>query len=169
MDKEQTRKSGSLGRDFLTFLCYKSDESGGQIENPATKEQFVCLVDGKIVLENDNDIPPCSITYAGDGFSERDLKQALRAGKRVREARLRVEKGENTWEFTLKADRLEVSGLKISMPPAREAEERFYGRMYSIEGLHALLDAYFEYFVGEINAKTWKNKGFKQFQDWLQS
>ena len=168
MDNKDQKQTG-LGRDFLTYLCYKSDENGGQFEVPGSGEQFVLLLDGKIVLEDDQDAPPNTIIHSGDDFTDQHLKQALRSGKRVREARLRLEKGENTWMFTLKADRFEISGLKIEMPGARDIDERFYGRQYSIEALHGLLDAWFEHFVSEINKKTWKKAGYKDFQAWLKS
>ncbi len=168
MDNEQ-QKQGSLGRDFLTYLCYKSDDNGGQFELPGSGEQFVLFLDRKIALEDDQEVPPNTVTYSGDDFTEKDLKQAIRSRKKVREARFRIDKGENTWVFTLKADRFEISGLKIDMPAVQDLDEKFYGRIYSIETLQSLLDACYEQFIESVNGKNWKTTGYPRFQKWLQS
>jgi hypothetical protein len=169
MSSQPEQHQGSLGRDFLTYLCYKSDECGGQFELPGGGEQFVLLLDGKIVFEDDRDIPPCTITYTGDDVTGDDLKQAIRSGKKVREARFRLEKGPQTWVFTLRADRFDIGSLKIDMPDSRDVDERFYGRIYSIEALNDLLDRYYEYFIGEVHGKDWKTAGYLRLQQWLGS
>jgi recombination associated protein RdgC len=169
MHSRQEQPQGSLGRDFLTYLCYRSDDGGGQLDLPPRGEQCVLLLDGKIVFEDDRDLPPCTVTYTGDDVTGEDLKQAIRAGKKVREARFRVEKGAQTWVFTLRADRFDIAGLKIDMPDARDADERFYGRIYSIEALNELLDACYDHFIGEVHGKHWKTSGYPRLQQWLGS
>ena len=72
-----------------------------------------------------------------------------------------------TWTFTLRADRFEIAGLKIDMPAATDPEERFFGRILSIEALNALLDDLYILFVSEVQEKTWKTKGYREFQKWL--
>ena len=123
MDSQAPQQQNSLGRDFLTHLCYLSDASAGQIEVPGSGERLSLWIDGKIILEDDRDAPPNKISYSGSDLGSRDLKQAIRSGKKVRESRFRIEKGENTWTFTLKADGLEVSGLNntLNWPGTRYA------------------------------------------------
>ena len=116
MDNGEQKRQNSFGRDFLTYICYKSDEKAGSFEIPGSGQQVSLWVDGKIVMEDDSCFPPNTVSYSGDDFTNQDLKQAIRSGKKVREARLRIENGETTWCFTLRADRLEVSGLKIDIP-----------------------------------------------------
>ena len=167
MDKEPLQKQSSLGRDFLTYLCYKSDENAGSVSFPGTGKNIFVWIDGKIVMEDDRDPPPNTVSYSGDDFTSRDLKRAIRSGKKVREARLRIEKGENTWTFTLRADRFEISGLKINMPGTDDLDERFFARIYCIEALNSLLDALYDYFIGKVHGKSWKTKGYPEFQNWL--
>ncbi|MCP4717084.1 MAG: hypothetical protein GY868_18305, partial [Deltaproteobacteria bacterium] len=107
MDKEELRKQSSLGKDFLTYLCYKSDRESGQVAPQGSDGQYYLWVDGKIALEDDKDPPPNTVSHSGNDFTDHDLKQALRSGKKVKEARFRIEQGANTWIFTLKAERFE--------------------------------------------------------------
>ena len=167
MDNDDLKKQNSFGRDFLTYICYKSDEKAGLFEIPGSGQQVSLWVDGKIVMEDDRDVPPNRVSYSGDDFANQDLKQAIRSGKKVRDARLRIEKGENTWSFTLRADRLEISGLKIDLPGTDDIDEKFHGRMLAVEALNSMIDTLYEYFIVEVYEKTWKTRGYREFQKWL--
>jgi len=167
MDHEGLEQQSSIGRDFLTYLCYLSDAHAGKIPLDDAGEECFVWVDNKIVLEDAAASPPSVLTYAGEDFSAHDLKQAVRAGKRVREARLRIEKGHNTWTFTLRADRFDIAGLKIDMPGATDPEERLYGRIAALEGLNGLLDRLYGIFVAAVQDGHWKKRGYAAFQKWL--
>ena len=168
MNDEAQRKQNSFGRDFLTWIAYKSDERAGKLAL-ATGETFSLWIDGKIVLEDDRPAPPNSAAYSGDDFTNQEIKAAVRAGKKVREARLRIERGENTWTFTLRGDRMEISGLKIDMPRAADKDEQFFGRIMNIESLNKLLDGLYTEFLMQVHGSDWKAKGYRQFQKWLKS
>jgi recombination associated protein RdgC len=167
MDSDILRQKNSFGRDFLTYLCYKSDAQAGQIKPASAAQELALWIDSKIILEDDRATPPNILSYSGDDFTNQDLKQAIRSGKRVREARFRLERGGNAWTFTLRADRFEIAGLKIDMPAATDPEERFFGRILSIEALNTLIDELYGSFLSEVQEKTWKTKGYREFQKWL--
>jgi len=168
MNDEAIRKQNTFGRDFLTWLCYKTDEHAGKMELPSG-ENFFLWIDGKIVMEDDRAAPPNSVSYTGDDFTNQDIKLAVRSGKKAREARLRIEHGENTWTFTLRGDRMELSGLKIDMPKAADKDEQFFGRIMCIESLNILLDGLYTEFLMDVHSEQWKEKGFRQFQKWLKA
>jgi recombination associated protein RdgC len=167
VDKEDSRKQNSLGKDFLTYICYKSDKHAGLVEIPGVKKQFSLWIDQKIIMEDDRSTLPNTVSYTGDNFTNQDLKQAIRSGKKVREVRFRIEAGENTWAFNLRADRFEISGLKMDLPRTDDIEQRFLDRMLNIDKLNSLIDALYEHFIREVYGKTWKTKGYREFQKWL--
>jgi recombination associated protein RdgC len=167
MDNESEKTDNSFGRDFLTYLCYKSDAKAGLFNVAEPAQQYSLWIDGKIVMEDDSNVPPNTVSYSGDDFNNQDLKQAIRSGKKVREARIRIEKSENTWSFILRADRLEVSGLKIDMPRTNDNDERFSGRILCIEALNLLIDDLYEYFLKEVSGKNWQTNGYREFHNWL--
>ena len=168
MNDEALRKQNTFGRDFLTWLAYKSDDRAGKLEL-ASGETFSIWVDRKIVLEDDRPAPPNIVSYAGDDFTNLEIKAAVRSGKKVREARLRIEQGQNTWTFTLRGDRMEVAGLKIDMPRAADSDEQFFGRIVSIESLNKLLDGLYTDFLMDVHGSQWKAKGYRHFQKWLKT
>jgi hypothetical protein len=160
-------KQTAIGREFLTWLYYQSDAAAGRIE--AGGELFELWIDRKAALEDDSLEPASCVSFSGDTFTSDDLKVAIRSGKKLREARFRLEKGENTWCFTLRADRLEVAGLKIDLPGADDIDERFHGRIIAISALNDFLDACFARFLDSVLSKKWKSAGHKEFQAWLET
>ncbi len=168
MNNDDTQKHTELGRDFLTYLCYKSDSQAGKFTRQgAGGVPFSLWLDGKIVLENDNDVPPNVASHSGDDFSSDVLKSALRSGKKVREARFRIEQAENTWIFTLRGDRFDISGLKCDLPPVDDRDQQFITRIISTEALNDLLDSLYEAFLQDIQGPSWKRTGYSAFQSWL--
>ena len=163
MDEQSSKHA--IGRDFLTWLYYQSDSRAGRIE--AGGELFELWVDRKVVLEDDSLEPPSCVSFTGDTFTSDDLKAAIRSGKKIREARFRLEKLENTWCFTLRADRLEVASLKIDLPGADDIDERFHGRIIAISALNDFLDTCYAVFLDTVLSKKWKSGGNKEFQTWL--
>ena len=162
---EQHSKHAVIGREFLTWLYFQSDSRAGRVE--ASGELFELWLDRKVTLEDDSIDPPSCVSFSGDTFTSEDLKTAIRSGKKIREARFRLEKGENTWCFSLRADRLEVAALKIDLPGAEDIDERFHGRIIAISALNDFLDTCFGIFLDSVLSKKWKSGGCKEFQTWL--
>jgi len=164
MDEQQSTQ-GLIGREFLTWLYFQSDSRAGRIE--AAGELFELWLDRRVALEDDSLEPPSCVSFSGDTFTSEDMKTAIRSGKKIREARFRLEKLENTWCFTLRADRLEVASLKIDLPGADDIDERFHGRIIAISALNDFLDSCFSTFLENVLSKQWKSGGCKEFQTWL--
>ena len=162
---EQKSKHAAIGREFLTWLYYQSDLQAGRVE--ANGEMYELWIDRRVALEDDSIEPASCVSYSGDTVTSEDLKNAIRSGKKIREARFRLEKGENTWCFSLRADRLEVAGLKIDLPGADDIDERFHGRIIAISALSDFLDACFARFLDSVLSKKWRTGGRKEFQTWL--
>jgi recombination associated protein RdgC len=162
---EQSSRHAAIGREFLTWLYFQSDSNAGRVE--AGGELFELWLDRRVILEDDSIEPPSCVSFSGDTFTSDDLKTAIKSGKKIREARFRLEKLENTWCFSLRADRLEVASLKIDLPGAEDIDERFHGRIIAISALNDFLDTCFASFLDTVLSKKWKTGGCKEFQAWL--
>ncbi len=168
MDSATLKEHNQFGKDFLTYLCYKSDENEGRF-TVTGQGQLLLLIGDKIVLEDSGDAPRNSVSYSGEAFTGDDLKQAIRSGKKVCEAQFKIEKDTSTWSFTMKAQRFDISGLRMYPPTYKsdDPEGRFYGRMLSIEQLHSIIDELYHQFLRDISGKHWEDEGYKKFQKWL--
>ncbi len=166
MEIDDTKKLENLGQDFLTYLCYKSDKFAG-VFKPGKEEPFSLWLNGRILFEDPAASPPNTILYSGDDFSTDDLKTCLSSGKKVTQARFRIEKANNTWTFTISANGLIISGVKVDMPRSTDPDEQFYSRIIAVEALNKMIDSLFEVFAEDALGSSWRKKGFKEFQNWL--
>ncbi len=87
-----------LGREFLLWVWFKSETSGGRylLDKDTGAELWV---DRKIVLQKDDDEVSEKITCAGDNPHLREARFALRENKQVTESRLRLIIEENEYSF----------------------------------------------------------------------
>jgi hypothetical protein len=168
MNNNKIKEQHKFGKDFLTYLCYTSDEHDG-LFNLSGQSRVHLWVDSKIILEDDSGMSPATISYSGEGFTSDDLKQALRSGKKVSEARLKIEKDEHSWTFVLKAATFEISSLRIYPPPFKSSDPdgQFYVKMLSIEQLNSILDELYYLFLKDMTSKNWENEGYRKFQSWV--
>jgi len=162
------KANSALGKDFLTYLCYLSDSRNGVFEI-AGKGTFQVWLGDKIVLQDEADTPPNSISFVGRDFTADDLKQAIKSGKKVTEAQFRIDKDETSWSFTLRAQRFDIASLRLNTPQfkADDSEARFYSRMLVIEELNEILDGLYYQFLHDVTEKNWETEGYKKFREWI--
>jgi len=167
MTADTVKQNNQLGRDFITYLCYKSDASEGIFERTDRKRLHLWI--GDRVLLADDSTPPNSISFSGEYFTGADLKQAIRSGKKVVEAQLKLETDEVACTFSIRGERFDIGNLRIHSAPAGadDGEAQFYTRMLSIEQIQAALDDLYYQFLRDISGKNWEQEGYNKFQSWL--
>jgi recombination associated protein RdgC len=168
MSSDAIKANSSLGKDFLTYLCYRSDERNGMFEIAGKGTLQVWLGD-KIVLQDEADTPPNSVSFSGRDFTADDLKQAIKSGKKITEAQFKIDKDETSWSFTIRAQRLDIASLRMNTAQfqADDSEARFYSRMLVIEELNEILDELYYRFLHDITEKNWEAEGYKKFKEWV--
>jgi hypothetical protein len=168
MSGDAIKVNSSLGRDFLTYLCYRSDERNGMFEVAGKGTLHVWLGD-KIVLQDEADTPPNSVSFSGRDFTADDLKQAIKSGKKITEAQFKIDKDETNWSFTIRGQRLDIASLRMNTAQfkADDSEARFYSRMLVIEELNEILDELYYRFLHDITEKKWETEGYKKFKEWM--
>ncbi|HEY5975247.1 MAG TPA: exonuclease, partial [Geobacteraceae bacterium] len=100
---------------------------------------------------------------AGQPLFDRVLA-ALRNGKRLTEATLYLERGEETWKLTLKGELFQFASLKAppvqlekddTVDAATEREAVFYERQHLLGTAFQLFDSLFASFLGERLGTDW--------------
>ena len=99
---------------------------------------------------------------------------ALREGKKVKEARIQMEKGEFQWEFTFKADEFRFQSLKLPQMMAiteetESAEGRTLERIALIQEISETMDALFHVFLSLRCGPDWTERELPHMQKWIQS
>jgi len=162
----------SLGREFLTWLWFKSEERNGMIEIPGTGDTEVLLV-RRLVLESGDGEYAETVVCQGLHADLKEGKEALRQGKKIKEARIKLGKDEDTWEFTLKADRFSFQSLKLptmtdKLDDQEDREGAMIERLYLIETATKTMTSLFRLFLDLRLSARWLSSEAPRIKSWLQ-
>ncbi|WP_305046752.1 recombination-associated protein RdgC [Geoalkalibacter sp.] len=165
---EQIQENTWLGADFLHWLLAHSVAGRNSFRvrraGPALMDEaFVAFLDNRLVLA----AGPQRVTVAGPQDHYSEARIALDAGKEIAEAGIFMEKGEDAWKTTLKAETFLFGSFKApGVKPEKdgitdeksEREAIFYERMHVLaEGLQ-LFDSLLLAFLEERLAADWPKR-----------
>ncbi|MBS2033229.1 MAG: hypothetical protein JST54_35475, partial [Deltaproteobacteria bacterium] len=164
--KEQALRGGIyLGREFLTWLLWRSESSESLLElegEPLT----VLFIDRLMVRALAGEVTEISAKGMAAPYALL-VKQVMAGGLLVQQARLELTLGERTFQLTLDAENLDVRGAKLPTLIAEEETERIDERLYLTELLSSAIDALVRKFVALRTSAEWKRSEVPQLQAWL--
>jgi len=166
---ESINQTRFLGKEFLTWLWYKSELNGGAFA--LGNEQSAALwFDDKIVLELAFDNVKEVNTIRGENpTGSAEAKAALRMGKKVASAKLGMSMASRDWSFSVSGEELSLSGVKVPALLAAEEDEQVLERLTLIEELEGVIDALYKDFMElRTTPKSWKAE-LKSIQEWVHS
>jgi hypothetical protein len=153
-----------LGREFVVWLWCESELSETNLE-PSGVDPVSMWLEAQItlVLEKEE-----SRLKGAIPASRPEAKEALRQGKLPKEAKMRLVRGDREYVWTLKADSLALSGLKLptQLKKNDEKHEVFYERMMLLEDLEATLEALFTDFVRLRLSDVWDDEILPMLKSW---
>ncbi|HEU18421.1 MAG TPA: hypothetical protein ENO00_03425 [Deltaproteobacteria bacterium] len=161
-----------LGRDFLTWLWFKSEERGGTVMVPDVGDVAMLFV-RKLILESGEG--PYSETVSCQGMHSNltEGKSALRRGKKIKEARIKLAVGTDETEFSFKADTFQFQTLKF--PPSFTMEEdendregRILERISIVEKGIGLMEQLFAFFLSKRTLPAWTSDEVPRMGKWMQ-
>lgn len=166
---ERVKQTEFLGREFLTWLWFRSESGEGvfELDELGTVE---VLFDGRMTLEPDGEEGGDMVTCSGAGSRLDEARFALTKGKKVTRASLRLLRGDDEWHFSTDAAWLNIHSLKMPrvMQDAHEDPDGlFYERMFLIEQPIAVVNALFEVFVGLRVSPEWGRVELPALKEWI--
>ena len=162
-----------LAREFMTWLWFKSEERDGTISMPGRTDVNLSF-EKRVVLESGEGEYSETVACQGLHADLREGRAAIREGKKVREARLRLEKDSDRWEFTLKADRFQFQSMKLPTVGGldEEGEEKEGGvleRIYLVETALKIMDDLFAFFLKRRLSAQWVSEEIPRIKTWLKA
>ena len=118
----------SIGREFLTWLWFKSEQRGGQVSLTKTEEVQLHLLK-RVALEAGRGEYAQGVVCSGLHAELTEGKEAIRQGKKVKEAIIELHRDQNQWEFNFKADTFYFQSMKIRTFNCQEMYEDASGRL----------------------------------------
>ena len=156
------------GRDFLVWLWFKSEERNGKISLGGRDIEVIFLK--RMVLESgEGEYSECVVCQGLNAALE-EGKEALRKGKKIKEARIRLGADDCSWELTIKADQFLFQSMR--MPQVLEMEEesdrdgRMLERIGLIEKATGIMDELFSDYLNAKASPEWA-KGPARYEKWL--
>ncbi len=163
-----------LGREFLTWLWFKSEAKTDGLIIIQEQEPVTITVGDKMVLETGDGEYRETLVLQGSHSEHREARLGLLQGKLPEEMHLKLSRGQDEWQLTLKAATLEMKGLKRqSAPPPQEDDEDqeafFFDQMYQVEAVSEIIDGLFREFLSKRLSPAWDQEEMPRLQDWLEA
>jgi hypothetical protein len=169
-DAGKTINPLSLGREFLTWLWFKSEERNGIIAIPDMGENEVIFLQRLVLVSGDGEYSETVVCQGLHAYMK-EGKEALRRGKKIKEARLKLSKDATKWEFTFKADQFQFQSLKLpTMTDSEEAIDRDgqnIERIYLVERAVETMDQLFASFCQRRLSTQWEKEELPRMEKWL--
>lgn len=148
-----------IGREFLTWLWFKSEERNGRIQIPTVGECEVFFI-RRLVLESGDGEYAETVVCQGLHADLKEGKEALRQGKKITAARLRLAHDRTDWEFTFKADRFHFQSMKLPTIPEKDGDEldregQLLERIDLVEKAAEMMDRLFRSFLERRISPDW--------------
>ena len=161
-----------LGREFLTWLWFKSEERGGAVQVSGAADVEISFA-RRLVLESGGGEYSENIVCQGLHAELKEGKAAIQEGKKVKEARLQLGIGPEKFEFTLKGDSFHFQTLRFpaGVEDAEEAENDKGGRVlekiYLVEKAMKTADQLFSSFLKRRLSPQWTSEEIPRIRKWL--
>ena len=159
-----------LGFEFLTWIWFMMESDQESLRN--IQNDIVTIdVGNRLVLENRHTGTVETITIKGDDAGLEEARLALKKGAMVSEMNLVYKAGDQKWQFTVKADSLQISTLKIPETGPMETEEDWEGaileRIFLYEKAIVLITNLFQGFIRLRIINEWSKRVIPQMKQWI--
>jgi hypothetical protein len=149
-----------LGNEFLTWIWYVI-ENEDHIIRQCDKEALSLDVGNRMVLENRWANGKETISIKGDAVGLEEGLLVLSKGGAVTEINLIYKSGPLQWQFSLKGESLNFSGIKLPESGAVEQPEDLEGvvleKLYLYEKPFQFIDALYRRFIDSRLSDQWKD------------
>ncbi len=167
------REKAFLGREFLTWLWFKSDQTGGRIEIPGKKVAEVLFLDRMTLDLSDVDTPQ-TVTLKGEQSELREGLAALKEGKKIEEARISIRATDNDFTMMLKGTWFSFGSFRTPpiLPTGEgegddDVEGSFLEKAYLIEEGMEIVDDLLEYFLKLRISDEWEASELPALRRWV--
>jgi recombination associated protein RdgC len=170
---EALQQKGFLGREFLTWLWFTSERTGGVVAEYAATSYGVQFLD-RIVLSSDDESKQV-VTLTGETFEPKHALAAILEGKKIEEARISIRGDDDEFTMVLKSTWFQFSGLRTPpILPARESrddedDERttFLEKFALVGKAMDIVDSLFKEFLNLRLSERWNSEELPAIQEWI--
>ncbi len=165
-------KNAYLGQDFLTWLWFCSESNNGQIKDRHGQE-YLLYLEQKVTVQGGEGESKDTNVSNGQLSELKEARMGLRSGKKVNQAKVKIEQDSEAWEMQLKAENFDFTGLKtpkveMKVEEGEDPDSRFLEKMFLIEKSLEVIDDLYLYFLQKRLGPEW-NQELSDMKKWIQS
>jgi len=167
------REKAFLGREFITWLWFESERSGGPVELSGGRFVEVVFRD-RMTLDLSDVETPQTVTIKGEHSELREGMAALKEGKKIEEARISIRGEENEFTMVLKGTWYSFGAFRpppILPPeegdPEEDAEARILEKVSLVEEGMEIVDSLFEHFLKLRISDKWESAELPAMRKWI--
>jgi len=144
------------GREFLTWLLYHFDACSARVTVPDMGEVGI-LIEGPLVFHHEGAGAYETTLKQGEPVGSREATACLITGKKLRQAKIHLARGEQSWSFVIDADEFSFRSVKMpEVEPDLDAISQFQERMRFLNEFRDLFNAVFgTYLAQRTDAPAW--------------
>ncbi len=162
-----------VGQEFLTWLWWKSEERGGSVELEGFGDITV-VFEKHMLLEFGEGESNEKIICSGLQAELQEARTGLKMGKKLEQARIKIDKSDHEWNFTLAAALMEFRTVKLPKTAgtedagdnAEEVEGLILERTYLFEELIKIVNQLFKQFL-EIRVGDRWHAELEKVRNWV--
>jgi hypothetical protein len=159
-----------LGNEFLTWLWYTLENRSAQLAK-IDADLSALEIGNRMVLENRRSEGVETITIKGDDAGLEEGLLALRKGALVTEMNLIYRSGDNTWQFNIKGESLNLSSFKTPETAGTQTQEDIEGavleKIFLYEKVILFIEGAFRHFVRLRISENWDKNNITQIKQWI--
>lgn len=140
-----------IGQDFLTWLWFRSEQGRGQWQ-AQDGAPFGLTFEGRVMVQSGEGESLETAVCSGPGAELHEAKTGLARGKKVQQAKLRLEEDGHEWHVTVKAEDFSMAGFKtpkveFRLEEGQDPDSPFLEKMYLLERALSFFDQLFLQFL----------------------
>ncbi len=152
---EKVAAAEFLGMEFATWLYWQSETNGGKMKLSGL-EEFELWFEAPVQLVADYGEATNVTLKGGTPLEGPEAHIALREGKKLSKAKLRVNYRNQTYTFGFNALNFAISGLKVPTPPNSHGPDFVFLRLEIFEEFEKFFDSIFQVFLKlRLNEQAW--------------
>lgn len=176
LTKEESEKAtgattAPVGRDFLAWLWFKSQQDDGKVaidQHSFTTVNF----NNRVVFEFEGGELTETVCCTGrDLDSIKEAKESFRQGKKIKDARITIEnENSDNWAFSYKGDSLQFQSVKLPMTADTDEETpegRNLDRLFLMTSLTDTMDNLLKNYVDLRLSEEWPAE-VSAMQEWAE-
>jgi hypothetical protein len=157
-----------LGRDFATWLWFFQEEEGGTFQ---VERQGTCAVaiDGPLVFVGESSNALESVARKGTPTASAEAKAALTVGKKLKQAKFTLARGNEAWTFTLDADTFFFRGMTLPAGEELDMMSHFQERIMLLHDFRTAFFALFKRYLDQVMDDDGLARLQRRVQQWVEN